>query len=394
MEEVYLDNSATTRPFDEIIDSIQEELRTRYGNPSSLHMKGLESEKILKYAKQVVAGSLGVSSGEIFFTSGGTESNNIALQGYLKASQKRIGSVITTKIEHPSVLNIFKCFEKQGIKVYYLPIDDEGIIKLEEFEKILHAGKVSLVSMMHVNNEVGSTQPLDEITQLKRQYGFILHVDAVQSFGKIDISSLSKSIDFISFSGHKIHALKGIGGLYIRKGIHIEPLYYGGGQEECVRPGTENTLGIWSIGKAVEILKNNGAEAAEKMQELKEYFIERILEEIPQTGLNGILDKQKSAPHIANIWFEGIPGEVMLHALEQKGIYASAGSACSSRKKTVSHVLKAMGIRDELAGSSVRFSLSVLNTKEEIDYTIESLKECVKSLRRHPHPSILPLPKV
>ncbi|MGE5329983.1 MAG: cysteine desulfurase family protein [Deltaproteobacteria bacterium] len=382
LREIYLDNSATTRPFDEIISNVGSGIEINYGNPSSLHSKGLESEKILKYSKQAAANSLGVSSGEIFFTSGGTESNNIALQGYVKANEKRLGCLVTSKIEHPSVLDVFKYFEKIGFKVYYLPVDKEGVIIIDELEKICQSQKVSLASIMHVNNEVGSVQPIEDIISLKKRYGFSLHVDAVQAYCKVKVSSFAKEIDFLSFSGHKIHALKGIGALYIKKGVRIEPLYYGGGQEDGIRPGTENILGIWSLGKAVEIFNKYDHQVLDKTRELKEYFVERILSEIADTGLNGTTNNEKSAPHIANLWFEGIPGEVMLHALEQKGIFASTGSACSSRKKTVSHVLKAMGIKDELAGSSVRFSLSILNTREELDCAIEGLKECVSFLRR------------
>jgi len=382
LKEIYLDNSATTRPFDEILDILGTEMRASFGNPSSLHSKGLESEKILKHSKQVIADSLGVSSGEIFFTSGGTESNNIALQGFVKANEKRLGALITSEIEHPSVLGVYKYFEKLGLKVYYLPVDNEGIIRIDELEKICGEDKVSLVSIMHVNNEVGSIQPIEDIIAVKRKYGFALHIDTVQSFGKVKLSTLTKNIDFLSISGHKIHSLKGVGALYIKKGIRIEPLYYGGGQEEGIRPGTENIPGIWSLGKAVEVYQRLGQQAIDIVRESKEYFTKRILEEIAQTGINGTLDKQKSAPHIANIWFKGIPGEVIIHALEEKGIFASTGSACSSRKKKVSHVLKSLGLKDEYSGSSVRFSLSILNKREEIEYTIEVLKECVKKLRR------------
>jgi len=381
VKEIYLDNSATTRPFDEILDILGTEMKTSYGNPSSLHSKGLGAEKILKHSKQVIADSLGVSSREIFFTSGGTESNNIALQGYVKANQKRLGVLITSEIEHPSVLDVYKYFEKLGLKVYYLSVDNEGIIRTDELEKICREEKVSLVSIMHVNNEVGSIQPIDEIIAAKKQYGFALHIDAVQSFGKVRLANLTKNIDLLSISGHKIHSLKGIGALYIKKGIRVEPLYYGGGQEEGIRPGTENIPGIWSIGKAAEIFQRLGQQAIDIVREAKEYFVKRVLEEIAQTGINGTIDKKRSAPHIANIWFEGIPGEVMIHALEEKGIFASTGSACSSRKKKVSHVLKSLGLKDEYSGSSVRFSLSILNKKEELDYTVEILKECIKDLR-------------
>lgn len=380
--EVYFDNSATTRPFDEICKEISEFLNKCYGNPSSIHQIGVEAEKTLKNARNVIAKSLGITSEEVFFTSGGTESNNIGVLGIVNANKKRISQLITTSIEHPSVLNLYKFLENQGYKVSFLPIDKEGIINIEVLESLLKKEPTTLVSIMHVNNEVGSIQPIEEVIKLKKQFGFTLHVDAVQSYCKLDLKKICKEVDLISFSGHKIHALKGIGGLVIKKGTKLEPIYYGGGQEKNVKPGTENMPGIWSLGRAVEINMSNKYGNFEKVRELKNLLVNRILEEIPGTVFNGSLDTLKSAPHIANISFKGIPGEVLLHALEAYGIYVSTTSACSVRKREPSHVLMSMGIDRNLIKSSIRFSLSLTNTKDEIEYCIDSIKNIVKTLRR------------
>ncbi len=380
--EVYLDNSATTRPFDDILEEVGQTVGNSYGNPSSLHNKGLDSEKILKDARSKVANSLGVNSGEIFFTSGGTESNNIAILGAVRANEKRLGTIITSMIEHSSVLGVFRYLEKQGHKVKYLPVDKDGIISLEILEKYIQTDKVTLVSIMHVNNEVGAVQPLEELIRLKRRYEFILHVDAVQSYCKLPLQNICKDINLISVSGHKINAFKGIGVLYIKKGTRLEPVFHGGGQENYIKPGTENVPGVWSLGRAVDINLSGKYGHFSKVRDLKNYFILRVMEEVQGAALNGTMDKYKSAPHIANISFEGIPGEVMLHALEERGIYVSTGSACSSRKRELSHVLISMGIDRELIKSSVRFSFSVNNNKDEVDYCLEAIKENVKLLAK------------
>lgn len=380
--EVYLDNSATTKPFKEITSEIGNIIEECYGNPSSLHDKGVSSEKLMKDSRQIIANSLGVNSGEIFFTSGGTESNNIAISGYVEANKKRIGKIITSFIEHPSVLNVFKKLESNGCDVEYLPVKRDGTININVLEDYLKNNQVSLLSIMHVNNEVGSIQPINEIIRLKRQYGFILHVDAVQSYCKLDLSTICKDIDMLSFSGHKIHALKGTGGLYIKKGTRINPICYGGEQEQGIRPGTENIPGIWSIGKAIEINYSKKYGTFENIRDLKDKLVSRVLEDVPIAELNGSLDSQNNAPHIVNIAFKGIPGEVMLHSLEQKGIYVSTGSACSSRKKELSYVLTSMGIDKELIKSSVRFSLSLFTSEEDIDYCVQAIKESVETLKR------------
>lgn len=380
--ECYLDNSATTRPYYEVIEGLSKILGESYGNPSSLHQKGVDSEKILKEARQAIADSLNIASNEFYFTSGGTESNNIAVLGAVNARKKRIGTIATTQIEHPSVMGVFKHLETQGIKVLYLPVDNEGLLDLDYFEKCLKNESITFASIIHVNNEVGSIAPLDEIIRLKNKYGFILHIDAVQSYCKLDFSDKMKNIDLLSISGHKIHAIKGIGGIYIKKGLKIEPVFIGGGQEGSVKPGTENVPGIWSLGKAVEVSKSKVYGSYEKVRELKNLFVDKLIDEVLEISINGPKDSKKSAPHIINVSFNKIPGEVMLHALEEKGIYVSTGSACSSRKSQLSHVLSSMGIERENIKSSVRFSLSIMNTKDDIDYCIDSIKQCISILRR------------
>ncbi len=377
---VYLDNSATTKPFDEICAEVGKTAGSTFGNPSSLHEKGVEAEKIVKWSRNTVAGSLGTSSGEIFFTSGGTESNNIALLGVVNAHARKLGTIVTTSIEHASVLSVFMYLKKRGCNTAFLPVDSRGIVNMDALAGILKSRPVSLVSIMHANNEMGTLQPIEEIISLKRKYGFILHIDAVQSYCKLKLDGICKSADLVSISGHKIHALKGTGALYIKKGTRVEPLYHGGGQEGCIKPGTENVIGIWSLGRAVELNLSGKYGDFERVRELRNLLVQRIIEEVPGAELNGTLDSSLSAPHISNISFDGIPGEVFLHALEQRGVFVSTGSACSSKKKSLSHVLSAMGVKDSRAKSSVRFSLSLENTREDIEYCIGAVKESIKSL--------------
>lgn len=382
IREVYLDNSATTKPFDDILEGFGPEMGNNYGNPSSLHKKGLEAEAIIKKSREVIAGSLGVNSGDIFFTSGGTESNNIAILGNVMSSGKRTGTIITSSIEHASVLSVFRYLEKSGINVEYLPVDKYGVIMLDILEKHLKSSPVSLVSVMHVNNEVGTVQPLSEIIMLKNRYGFALHVDAVQSYCKMNVQEIAREVDMVSISGHKVNCIKGIGALYKKRGTRLEPLMHGGGQQEFLRPGTENVPGIWAFGKAVEINISKKYGDYYNVRKIKEYFIRRLLEEIPGASLNGTMEAEKSAPHIANIALVGIPAEVMVHALEQYGIYSSTVSACSSRKRELSHVLNAMGVERKLIQSSLRFSFSIFNNKDDIDYCIDVLKKQYSTLAK------------
>ncbi|WP_069650032.1 cysteine desulfurase family protein [Caloranaerobacter ferrireducens] len=380
--EVYLDNSATTRPRDEVIDAMIYMLKSAYGNPSSLHRKGLEAEKEIEKSRKIISKFLGVDSKEIFFTSGGTESNNIAIQGLIKKYAKRGKHIITTKIEHPSVLNIFKHYEEKGFEVTYLDVNEKGIVDLKQLERSIN-DKTILVSIMMVNNEIGTIQPIKEITEIikKKNKSVKLHVDGVQAFGKIDVPLKNLGIDTFSFSGHKIHGPKGVGGLYIRNGITLEPIIFGGNQEKGLKSGTENTPGVIGLGKAVEIIKNNFKDEKNYIKELKQYFIDKVVERIDNIKINSYTD-DRCAPHIVNISFIGVKGEVLLHYLEEDGIFVSTGSACSSHKKGRSHVLKSIGLKEKEIEGAIRFSLAYYNTKEEIEYVVDKLEKSVRDIRK------------
>lgn len=379
--EVYLDNSATTKPSKEVVDIMMQALTEYYGNPSSLHRKGVEVEKLVKNARRQMAKALGANEQEIVFTSGGTESNNLAIIGAVESQKRKGKAIITTKIEHPSVLNVFKDFENKGYKVIYLDVNEFGFIDVEQFKEHLSEDTI-LVSIMHVNNEVGTIQPVEEIGKIIKYCNAkpVFHVDAIQSFGKIQFTPKKIGADLVSISGHKIHGPKGIGALYIKKNLHIKPLIYGGNQETGIRSGTENVPGILGLGVAAECLYEDVGYHITKMKDLKNRFIERIKSEINHIRLNSL--EEGGAPHIANISFLGIRGEVLLHTLEQDGIYVSTGSACSSNKNAKSHVLKAMGVKDDEIEGAIRFSFSYNNTIEEIDYAVERLKKHVAALRK------------
>jgi len=380
--EVYLDNSATTKPDKEVVDKMMMALTVHYGNPSSLHQKGVEVEKLLKQARNQVAKAFKADTKEIIFTSGGTESNNLALYGALNAKKRQGKKLITTKVEHPSVLNVFRNMETEGYEVSYLNVDSFGRINIKELEDCLSEDTI-LISIMHVNNETGTIQPVEEVRKLLNKYQNkpLFHVDAVQSFGKILFTPQEIGADLVSISGHKIHGPKGIGSLYVKKDCRIVPLLFGGGQESGMRSGTENVPGIIGLGTAVELLFDDIENKIMKMKQLKSRLIDEIQTEIDDVKINGI-SGEGSAPHIVNISFLGIKAEVLLHMLEQDHIYVSTGSACSSKKRGQSHVLKEMGLKDEEIESAIRFSLSHYNREEEIDYTVEKLKHHVKNLRK------------
>lgn len=380
--EVYLDNGATTKPREEVIDIMVKAMREYYGNPSSLHRKGVEIEKLVKRARKQVAKALGADEGEIYFTSGGTESNNLAIFGALEGNRRKGKHIITTKIEHPSVLNVFNKLEEQGYDVSYLSVDKNGLIDIEEFESTLR-DDTALISIMYVNNEVGTIQPITEICNIikNRKNKPLLHVDAIQAFGKVKFNLKKLKVDLLSISGHKIYGPKGIGAIFIRKGTKIKSIVFGGNQEFGIRSGTENVPGILGLGVAAELVKKEFDFGTNKMRELKKQLLGGVKNNLEGTKINGIAD-EFTAPHILNISFEGIRGEVLLHTLEQEGIYVSTGSACSSRKKSFSHVLKEMRLTDVEMEGAIRFSFSYQNTKEEIDYTIEKLCNMVKDLRK------------
>lgn len=380
--EAYFDNSATTKPSKEVVETMLDALTIHYANPSSLHRKGVEVEKLIKASRRQVAKALGVKDGEIIFTSGGTESNNAAILGIIAVQSRKGNKIITSSIEHPSVLNIFKSLEMKGYDVVYLDVDRKGKINLLQLEQEIDENTI-LLSIMHVNNEVGTVQPIEEIRQILNhsKNKTIFHVDAVQSFGKLKLNPGKLGIDLLSISGHKIHGPKGIGALYIRKDLKVMPITYGGGQEIGIRPGTENVPGILGLGTAAAAVENNIDDAIKKMILIKERLKEGILSEIKDVTVNGC-QGDECAPHILNISFHGIRGEVLLHMLEQDQIYVSTGSACSSKKSSQSHVLQAMGLSEEEIEGAIRFSFSYQNTMEEVDYVLNQLKRHVYDLRK------------
>ncbi len=380
--EVYLDNSATTRCFDEVAALMTQIMCEDYGNPSSLHRKGVQAEKYIRYAKDVIARNLKVNEKEIYFTSGGTESDNLALRGCAYANCRSGRHLITTQIEHPAVLQTMRHLEEEGFRVTYLPVDEKGCIRLEDLQRAI-TGETILVSIMHTNNEVGSLQPVAEAGALiKRMNPHILfHVDAVQGYGKFRIYPKKMKIDLLSVSGHKIHGPKGSGFLYVDEKVKIKPILFGGGQQGGVRSGTENVPAIAGLGKAVELVYSNLDQDMAQMYRLKKAFVEGV-RKIPDAVLNGHPD-ETGAPHVVSVSVKGVRSEVLLHALEDKEIYVSAGSACSARKPQPSATLRAMGIDQELLGSTIRFSFSVFTTMEEINYTLQTMYDIIPMLRKY-----------
>ena len=376
--EIYLDNSATTKPYKEVIEKMVYALSTDYANPSSLHKKGIEVEKNIKEIRRNIARTLGVKDKEIYFTSGGTESNNAIIRGVVALNKKRKNHIISTVIEHPSVLNTLKDLEEEGFEVTYLNVDKYGKINLEELKQAIKP-TTCLVTIMHVNNEVGSIQPIQEIGKYLKTLNdkVYFHVDAVQSYSKINFKPSRYNIDFMSVSGHKLHGPKGIGFMYIRENNRIKPMLTGGGQEIGIRSGTENTPGIYGLGEAINIINQNLDEKIEKIANLKNLLKDEIVKNIDDIKINSPED---GVCHILNISFRGVKGEVLLHYLEQKKVYVSTGSACSSKKKG-SHVLNAMELTPDEIEGAIRFSLSDLNTEEEILKAAEIVRESVEDLR-------------
>jgi len=385
--EIYLDNSATTRVLPEVAQLMTRVMCEDYGNPSSMHRKGVEAESYIRYAKETLARLLKVSEKEIIFTSGGTESDNMALIGCAMANMRRGRHLITTRIEHPAVLQTMNYLESQGFQVTYLPVDKTGRVRLEDLQRAIRPDTI-LVSMMYVNNEIGSLQPIAEAGALiKRMNPAILfHVDAVQGFGKFKIYPKKLNIDLMSVSSHKIHGPKGVGFLYVGEKVKILPITYGGGQQKNMRSGTENVPGIAGMAKAAELLYEHLDEEVNHLYELKEYFIKGVtaMEGIQVNGLiPGDADCRGTAPHVVSVSVAGVRSEVLLHALEDKGIYISAGSACASNKPQTSETLKAIGLQREYWDSTIRFSFSVLTTKKEIEETLQVLYELIPMLRKY-----------
>ena len=376
--EIYLDNSATTKPYQEVVDKMVLALTTQYGNPSSIHKKGIEVEREIKEIRRNIARSLGAKENEIYFTSGGTECNNTIIRSVARLNKKTKNHIISTVIEHPSVLDTLKDLESEGFEVTYLPVDKDGKISIEDLKNAIKKETI-LVSIMHVNNEIGTIQPIEEIGKYLKSLDekIYLHVDAVQSYAKIKFRPSRYNIDFMSVSGHKLHGPKGIGFMYVKENNRIKPLLTGGGQEIGIRSGTENVPGIYGIGEAVKVINKDLEGTIDKIRELRDLLKEEILANIDDVKIN---TPEDGVCHVLNVSFRGVRGEVLLHYLEQKEIYVSTGSACSS-KKNGSHVLNAIGLTPEEIEGAIRFSLSDLNTKEEILETIKVLKESVSDLR-------------
>ncbi|MBD5466295.1 MAG: cysteine desulfurase [Lachnospiraceae bacterium] len=380
--EVYLDNSATTKVMDEAAHLVVEIFTKDYGNASSMHKKGVSAERYIKYAKETLAKIMKVKDKEIYFTSGGTESDNWALIGSAYANMRAGRHLITTQIEHPAILQTMDYLERQGFEVTYLPVSKEGIVSLDALRKALRPDTI-LVSIMQVNNEVGAMQPIEEAAAIikKQNPQTLFHVDAVQGFGKLPMYPKKWGVDMVSVSGHKIHAPKGIGILYVREGVKIRPLIYGGGQQKNYRSGTENVPGAAGIAKAAELLYKHLDRDTERLYELRRYFIGELLQ-MDDVYINGPLE-EGAAPHIVSASIKGIRSEVLLHALEERDIFVSAGSACASKKHTVSATLQAMQIEQALLDSTIRFSFSIYTTKEELDDTLKALREIIPMLRRY-----------
>ena len=380
--EAYLDNSATTRAYPEVADIVKQVMLDDYGNPSSMHMKGVEAEKYVKEAREIIAGSLKCKPENILFTSGGTESDNLALIGTAETYKRRGQHIITTQIEHPAILETCEYLSKEGYEITYLPVDSDGVVLLDALKSSIRQDTI-LVSVMHTNNEIGSLQPLEEIGKIVHETNLdtIFHTDAVQGYGKAHIIPKKLGIDLMSVSGHKLHGPKGVGFLYISDRARLRPIIFGGGQQKGLRSGTENVPGIAGLGKAIELTMSHMDEDIARLKEYKAYMAER-LSGVEEVKLNGYRDGD-SAPHILSLSISDVRAEVMLHALEDKGIYVSSGSACASNKPAISATLKAIGTDRKLLDSTIRISMSHFTVKEEIEYACDCIEELIPGLRRY-----------
>lgn len=383
--ECYLDNAATTKTFKEVCDLVVTVMREDYGNPSSLHLKGLEGERYVRQAAERISRTLKCQPKHIVFTSGGTESNNMALIGTAYANKRKGKHIITTCMEHSSVHEPLLYLENQGYEVTYLPVDRQGHVLPETLQKALRDDTI-LVSVMAVNNEVGAVQDLAVLSQVikESQKDILFHVDAIQAYGKMPLIPKKLGIDLMSVSGHKIHGPKGTGFLYIGDGVKIHSYIHGGGQQRGMRSGTENVPGIAGLGVAADIMCKNLEENRKCLYQMKQYFIEQI------NGIEGAVVNacprercEETAPHIVSVSFEDVRSEVLLHALEEKKIYVSSGSACSSNHPGISGTLQAIGVKKELLDCTLRFSFSIETTKEQLDKTVQELKQLVPVLARY-----------
>ncbi len=375
---IYLDNAATTKTAPEVVEAMLPYFTEHYGNPSSVYSFAAQNKETITKQREIIAEALGANANEIYFTAGGSESDNWALKATAEAYRSKGDHIITTKIEHHAILHTCEYLEKEGFEVTYLDVDENGTVKLEDLRAAIRPTTI-LISIMFANNEIGTIEPIKEIGEIAKEHGILFHTDAVQAFGQVPINVDECHIDMLSASGHKLNGPKGIGFLYIRKGVKIRSFVHGGGQERKRRAGTENVPGIVGMGAATTRAIQTMTERTAKEAELRDYLIGRVLDEIPYTRLNG--HQEKRLPNNANFSFRFIEGESLLIMLDMKGICASSGSACTSGSLDPSHVLLAIGLPHEIAHGSLRLTLSEETTKDDIDYVVDSLKEIVANLR-------------
>lgn len=375
---IYLDNAATTKTSPEVVEAMLPYFTEQYGNASAIYSIGSANKEVISKARKDIADVLGAKENEIYFTAGGSESDNWALKATCEAYGAKGKHIITSKIEHHAILHTCEYLEKQGYEVTYVDVDENGVIKMDDLKAAIRPDTI-LISVMFANNEIGTIEPVKEIGALAHEHGILFHTDAVQAFGQVPINVDEMNIDMLSSSAHKLHGPKGIGFLYIRKGVKIRSFVHGGAQERKRRAGTENVPGIVGFAKAAQIAQETMAERTAKEIELRDYLIERVMAEIPYTKLNG--HRTDRLPNNANFSFQFIEGESMLIMLDDKGICASSGSACTSGSLDPSHVLLAIGLPHEIAHGSLRLTLSEETTKEDIDFTVDNLKAIVERLR-------------
>jgi len=376
---IYIDHSATSPVDPEVFEAMKPYFTDSFGNASTLYSLGREGKKAMESAREEVASIIGAETKEIIFTSGGTESDNIAILGAAYKLKKKGNHIITSDIEHPAVDETCRYLEKNGFTVTYLPVYEDGIVKVKDLEDAI-TDKTILITIMHANNEIGTIQPITEIGRIAHENNIYFHTDAVQTVGKIPVNVKELNVDMLSLSAHKLYGPKGIGALYLRQGVRIEPIMHGGGHEKGIRPGTENVPGIVGLGKACSIAKENLQRDAQKLTSLRDMLIDNVLAENEDSYLNG--HRTKRLPNNANFRFTGIEGESLILRLDAKGIATSTGSACSSIKLEPSHVLMAIGLKEVEAHGSLRISLGHENTEEDIEYTITAIKEVVEKLRK------------
>jgi cysteine desulfurase len=376
---IYLDHSATSPVDPEVFEAMKPYFADSFGNASTLYSLGRDGRRAMESAREEVASIIGAETKEIIFTSGGTESDNIAIKGIAYKLKNKGNHIITSDIEHPAVDETCKYLEKNGFTVTFLPVYEDGIVKISDLEEAI-TDKTILITIMHANNEIGTIQPIKEIGAVAKEKGIIFHTDAVQTVGKIPVDVNELNVDLLSLSSHKLYGPKGVGALYVRKGVRLEPIMHGGGHERGIRPGTENVPGVVGLGKACKIAKENLESDAQLLTRLRDRLIDTVLEQNEDSFING--HRTNRLPNNANFRFTGIEGESLILHLDSKGIAASTGSACSSTKLEASHVLMAIGLKEVEAHGSLRISLGHENTEEDIDYTIIAIKEVVEKLRK------------